>query len=188
MAQIRAGRKMRREDGAKERRAGGRWGYMQVLSELWGSSRYINSFISAADSAGFLGYGKPRLSFNLVGPQTRELSTGVIHGFSEGRVSRARRGNEPFDQENMHLVFMGRACRDSRKKYIFPRIPVERSSESDSRGAKKRAWKSTRLDVIRMLDPDKKRNSQRDTVMRVKTSWFLSPPIMFRASIPFDSS
>lgn len=120
VAQIRAGRKMRREDGAKERRAGGRWGYMQVLSELWGSSRYINSFISAADSVGFLGYGKPRLSFNLVGPQTRELSTGVIHGFSEGRVSRARRGNEPFDQENMHLVFMGRACRDSRKKYIFP--------------------------------------------------------------------
>lgn len=27
-----------------------------------------------------------------------------------------------------------------------------------------------------MLDPDKKRNSQRDTVMRVKTSWFLPPP------------
>lgn len=143
VAQIRAGRKMRREDGAKERREGrARWGYMQVLSELWGSSRYINSFISAADSAGFLGYGKPRLSFNQRFPREGV----VIHGFSEGRVRRVRRGNEPFDRRKYASCFFTGGprveirCRDRAeiraRNIFFPRIPVERSSESDSRRAK----------------------------------------------------
>ena len=47
-----------REEGQKERarereREREREGYMQVLSELWRSGRYINSFISAADSTGY---------------------------------------------------------------------------------------------------------------------------------------
>lgn len=155
----------------------GRGGYMQVLSELWRSSRYINSFISAADSAGFLGYGKPRLSWTSSVSRRAMFTTGWFTDFR--RVGRwARRGNEPFDQENMRLVFFffyGVPRRDcAARNVFFPRIPV--FGEIFGSFAKSGHGNRGEIGCNRMLDPDKKRNFQRDTVMRAKHRGFFSAP------------
>lgn len=106
------------EDGARldriEKRRG-REGYMQVLSELWRSSRYINSFISAADSAGFLGHGKPRL-VSRRSPDGECSFRGDSRISGERTVLGKRRGNEPFDRENIHLVFMNTYGEVSQRK------------------------------------------------------------------------
>lgn len=88
------------------------------------------------------------------------------------------------------LFFYGVPRRDcAARNVFFPRIPVFGEIFGF---AKSGHGNRDEIGCNRMLDPDKKRNFQRDTVMRAKHRGFLSTPpslpIMFRASIPFDSS